>query len=132
MKDVTFESLSPNIIVDDVNKAIDYYTTIFGFTLLASVPEAGVYNWAMVQRGNVVLMFQSLKSIQEDLPSLNIKTKGSSGTFYVKVKGVEELYNAVRGKVEIAGEMRITFYNAKEFTVKDLNGYFITFAEDVN
>ena len=128
---VLFESLSPNVIVDDVNKAVEYYSQFFGFTLLASVPESGSFNWAMVQNGNVILMFQSLPSIQEDLPSLKINSKGSHGTFYIKVKGVEQLYDSVKGKVEIAGDMRVTFYNAKEFTIKDPNGYFLTFAEDV-
>jgi uncharacterized glyoxalase superfamily protein PhnB len=131
MKNILFESLAPNVIVDDVNRAVEYYTTIFGFTLLASVPETGKFNWAMVQHGSVILMFQSLKSLQEDLPTLNIKTKGSLGTFYIKVKNVDQLYESVKGKVEIAADMRISFYNAKEFTVKDLNGYFLTFAEDV-
>lgn len=129
--ETVFESLSPNVIVDDVNNAVDYYTTHLGFRLQASVPETGTFNWAMVQRDGVVMMFQSLESLQEDLPGLNINAKGSLGTFFIKVKGIEDLYNAVKGKVGIADDMRTTFYGMKEFTVRDLNGYFLTFAEEV-
>jgi len=128
---IEFESLSPNVIVDDVNKAVDYYTTLLQFSLLASVPESGTFNWAMVQKENVVFMFQSLPSIQEDMPSLKISSKGSIGTFYIKVKGIDELYHSIKDKVEIAVDMRVTFYNAKEFVIKDLNGYFLAFAQDI-
>ena len=128
---IKFESLSPNVIVDDVNKAVDYYTTLLGFSLIVSKPESGVFDWAMVQKENVVFMFQSLPSIQEDMPSLKINSKGSLGTFYINVKGIDELYHSIKGKVEIVVDMRVTFYNAKEFVVKDLNGYFLAFAQDM-
>lgn len=131
MSNTTFESLSPNVIVDHVNKAVEYYTTLLGFQLQASVPESGTFNWAMVQRGGVVVMFQSLESLKEDLPTLKISSKGSLGTFFIKVNGIDDLYAAVKNKVEIAADMRTTFYGMKEFTIKDLNGYFLTFAEEV-
>ena len=127
----TFESLSPNMIVDDVNLTIDYYINNFGFIAVATVPDSGKFNWGMVQAGNVTLMFQTLKSLQEDMPELKIQAKGSIGTFFIKVKGIESLYAKVKSKVEIAHDMRTTFYGMKEFTIKDVNGYFLTFAEEV-
>lgn len=130
-KSISLESLTPNIIVDDVNQAVDYYAEKLGFTLLASVPEKGTYNWAMVQRDGVSIMFQSLESIQEDMPSLKIDSKGSLGTFFIRMKGIDELYNQVKGKVEIAHDMRTTFYGMKEFVIRDPNGYFLAFAEPV-
>lgn len=130
-KSILLESLTPNIIVDDVNQAVDYYAEKLGFNLIASVPEKGTYNWAMVQRDGVSLMFQSLESIQDDMPSLKIDSKGSLGTFFIRMKGIDELYNQVKEKVEIAHTMRTTFYGMKEFVVRDLNGYFLAFAEPV-
>lgn len=130
-KSISLESLTPNIIVDDVNQAVDYYAEKLGFTLLASVPEKGTYNWAMVQRDGVSIMFQSLESIQEDMPSLKIDSKGSLGTFFIRMKGIDELYNQVKGKVEIAHDMRTTFYGMKEFVIRDPNGYFLAFAEPI-
>ena len=62
---VNLESLSPNVIVDDVNSTVEYYSSTLGFNLIASVPESGSYNWAMMMRDGVTIMFQSLKSIQE-------------------------------------------------------------------
>jgi uncharacterized glyoxalase superfamily protein PhnB len=131
MSNVKFHSLAPNVIVDDVNQAVDYYKGNLGFTLIVSVPETGQLNWAMVMRDGVTMMFQSLPSIQEDLPTLKITQKGSLGTFFIEMEGIEALYNEVSAKVKIASAMRTTFYGKKEFTIEDLNGYFITFAEEV-
>jgi uncharacterized glyoxalase superfamily protein PhnB len=124
------ESLSPNVISDSVNASVDFYTKFLGFSLVASVPETGAYNWAMVQRDGVTMMFQSLQSLKEDMPSLKLDKKGSIGTFFIKMKGIEELYESLKDKVEIALEWRVTFYGMKEFGVKDPDGYYLVFAED--
>jgi uncharacterized glyoxalase superfamily protein PhnB len=126
-----FKSLSPNLIASDVNKTVEYYTKTLGFSLIASVPETGVYNWAMVMRDGITIMFQSLPSMQEDLPQLKITSKGSLGTFYIKVIGLDTLYESLKEKTEIAVDMRTTFYGAREFAIKDLDGYYLMFAEDV-
>src|SRR5882757_8012824 len=130
-KKVNFESVSPNLVVENVNKAVDYYTKNLGFALIASVPESGSFNWAMVMREGVTMMFQSLPSIQEDMPGLKIDAKGSLGTFYIKIKEVEAYYKSLKGKADIVVDLRTTFYGAKEFAIKDPNGYFLAFAEDV-
>lgn len=126
----TLKSLTPNVIVNDVNKTLAYYTQKLGFTTLATVPEEGTFNWAMASRDGVTLMFQSLHSIQEDLPELGIKTLGALGTFFVDMSGIDDLYQSLKGTVDIISDMRVTFYGKKEFTIRDLDGYFITFAED--
>ncbi len=53
----SFESLSPNLIVSDVNRSVEFYVGLLGFTQLASVPDSGIFSWAMVQRGPVTVMF---------------------------------------------------------------------------
>jgi uncharacterized glyoxalase superfamily protein PhnB len=131
MEKPILESLTPNVIVSNVNKTVDYYSRFLGFTLIASVPETGVYNWAMVTRDGVNLMFQSLQSLHEDMPTLKIESKGSIGTFFIKLKGIEQLHTELKDQVEIASGMRVTFYGMKEFTIRDLNGYFLTFAEEI-
>lgn len=70
---------------------------------------------------NISFMFQALPSAQEDLPELKIKANENLGTFYIKVKGLDELYKALAEKVEIAVELRTTFYGVRKFAIKDLN-----------
>lgn len=125
-------SLSPNLLVGSVNRAVDFYVTNFQFKLVVSVPESGTLNWAMVERDGVTLMFQTLESMKEDMPSLNIESKGGLGTFFVKMVGIDELYREAKSKkLTIPVDMRTTFYGMKEFTIQDPDGYFVTFAEEV-
>jgi uncharacterized glyoxalase superfamily protein PhnB len=127
----TLISLSPNLISESVNASVEFYTKHLGFSLVASVPEQGTYDWAMVQRDSVSIMFQSLPSLQHDMPSLSLKSKGSPGTFFIKMKGIDDLYNSLKGKVTMPLDMRTTFYGMKEFVVTDPDGYFMCFAEEV-
>ncbi len=126
----SFESLSPNLIVSDVNRSVEFYVSLLGFTRLASVPDSGIFNWAMVQRGPVTMMFQTLASIQEDVPTLNLTAGRTAATFYIKVKGLDALRKAIQGKIPLAVELRTTFYGAREFAVKDPDGNVLMFAED--
>lgn len=127
----TLVSLTPNLAVASVNETVDYYKTYFGFSLLASVPDSGLLNWAMIMRDGVTLMFQSHESLQEDLQELNITKTGSRGTFFIEVENIREIYQQCKGQVKIISDMRTTFYGKHEFTVEDLNGFYLTFAEDV-
>src|SRR3954464_9819284 len=100
------ESLAPNLISGDVNASVDFYTKHLGFNLVVSVPESGTYGWALVQRDGIQIMFQSLKSLTEDMPSLDFSKRGSYGTLFIEMKGIKELYESLKGKVEIALEWR--------------------------
>lgn len=126
-----FESLSPNLIVGDVGRSVDFYVEKLGFELVFSVPDQRPYNWAMVQLGPVTMMFQTLPSITEDLPDLRLKAGEISGTFYIKVRNLDALLDSIKQKMALAVELRTTFYGAREFAVRDPDGNVLMFAEDV-
>ncbi len=118
-------------MVENVNRSIEFYEQHFGFSKIMSVPEEGQYNWAMIQKDEASLMLQSVESLKEDIPALKSETPGGGITFFLKMKGIDLLYDSVKNSVKIADDMRTTFYNMKEFTIQDPDGYFITFAEPV-
>ena len=41
-----------------------------------------------------------------------------------------DLYKELQDKVEIIADLEDTFYGTIEFSIIDLNGYVVTFAED--
>ncbi|MCD6556474.1 MAG: alpha/beta hydrolase [Bacteroidales bacterium] len=129
-KIIEMKSMSPNLMVHDVNKTVDYYKNFFDFQLIMSVPEKGQYEWAMMKNGNVTIMFQEKESLSEELTSLQNKPLGATMNLYFQTKNIEELYEKVKKTEKIAKELGTTFYGTEEFTMKDLNGYFLTFAED--
>ena len=127
---IHFQSLAPNLVVADVNETVNFYTSVLGFTFITSVPQEGTFHWAMVQRDQVTVMFQTRESLQEDMPALQIGSGGSPGTFFIRIEGVEEYASRLRGTVRMVHDLRTTFYGMKEITIQDLNGYYLTFAEE--
>ncbi len=128
---MALQSLTPNLMVNDVEETIEYYTDILGFTLLMTVPETGSLDWAMVKRNDVVMMFQSTKSLKKGVPRLQGEKPGGGLTFYIKVDRVTEIHEELfNNEVEIISDLDSTFYNTIEFSVVDNNGYILTFSED--
>lgn len=124
-------SLTPNLMVNDVEETVEYYTDILGFTLLMTVPETGKLDWAMVKRNDVVLMFQTKKSLASDLPRMAGEKPGGGTTFYIKVDRITEIHEELfDNEVEIISDLESTFYNTIEFSIVDVNGYVLTFSEE--
>ena len=128
---MALNSLTPNLMVNDVEETIEYYTDLLGFTLLRTVPEEGKLDWAMVKRNDVLLMFQSVKSLKNDLPRLKGEKPGGGLTFYINVDRITEIHeNFSNNEVEIISELESTFYDTIEFSIVDVNGYVLTFSEE--
>ena len=125
-----FNTLTPNLMVENVNKTVEYYQNVLGFTLLRTVPESGSFDWAMVKRNDVVLMFQSKKSLSGEMPLFKTQNPGGGLTLYVRVEGVHELYYDLNETAEIVSDLEDTFYGTTEFSITDLNGYVLTFSEE--
>lgn len=120
------DSLTPNIFVKDINETITFYEKL-GFKVVMSVPEVGDFDWVMMTCGNVSLMFQSFKSLGDELPEIP-RTNGGSLLLYIKMKNVTDFFNEISGDVNILKGLEKTFYGATEFSIVDLNGYILTFA----
>jgi uncharacterized glyoxalase superfamily protein PhnB len=126
---MNFKKLTPHLIVDDVNATVDFYHDILGFTLIASVPESGSFNFAIVHNGAVELMFQTGASVVEELPAMAGKLAGTGVALYIDVENVRALHEKLRQRVPLLAELHTTFYGATEFSITDPNGYIVTFAE---
>ncbi len=127
-----FKSITTNLLVDNVTETIEYYKNKLGFSVLKTIPEQGDFDWALVKRNDVVIMFQSRRSLSNNLAQESGKKPGSGLTLYIYVQGIREIYLALEDEVEIISSIESTFYNTIEFSILDLNGYVITFAENNN
>ena len=126
----TLKKLTPNLMVEDVNQTIDFYTSILGFEVLATVPETGKLNWAMLKRGDVEIQLQLRASLTEELPIFKDKAIGGALTLYIGVEGIEELHERLKDKVAIVQDMHTTFYGTKEFAIQDPNGFVLSFSQE--
>lgn len=122
------ESLSPNIFVNDINQTIGFYE-LLGFKIAMSVPEAGTdFVWAMMTNGSVTMMFQTFSSLADDLPEIS-RVDGGSLLLYINLKNIRAFFEEIKDKVAVLKGLETTFYGATEFSIKDNNGYVLTFAE---
>ena len=126
------KSLSPNLMMDNVNETLDFYVNVLGFSKMVTVPDTGKLDWAMVQNGSVTFMFQEKENIKTEYPQLKKFEQGGGLTFYISVAIVQGLFDDLKGKVKIAKEIHKTFYGATEFAIEDLNGYLLTFSQSAN
>lgn len=124
------ETISPNIFVKDINETIKFYKHL-GFEVVMSVPEQGNYVWAMMTCGNVNFMFQTFESLGSDLPGIS-RQDGGSLLLYIQIKEIRKFHDKIKDKVNVIKGIEKTFYGATEFSIQDLNGYILTFAETEN
>lgn len=122
------DSIAPNIFVRDINETIEYYQHL-GFNVIMKVPEEGDLVWAMMNCGNVNFMFQTFESLGDDIPEIS-RQNGASQLLYIKIKGIRSFFEKIQDKVNILKGLEKAFYGATEFSIKDNNGYVLTFAEE--
>lgn len=122
------KGITPNIFVQDIQQTIGFYEKL-GFELTMSVPDEGDTVWAMMKCGNVMFMFQTFESLENELPDISRKNGGSL-LLYIEVENVDKLFQELKDKVEIVKDLEKAFYGAMEFSIKDINNYILTFAEN--
>jgi len=122
------ESLAPNIFTNDMKATIAFYE-LLGFKTTRSVPETGDdLVWAMMVNGGVTMMFQTYESLANELPEIS-RRNGGSLLLYINLKNIHGFFDSVKDKVSVLKGLEKTFYGATEFSIKDNNGYVLTFAE---
>lgn len=125
------QTMTPNLMVKDVNKSIEFYRNVLGFELVATVPDSGTFDWAWMKHGTVELMFQTMPSLVQDLPEFKGKPIGATQTLYTKVMDAKKLHGQIKDKANVVLGLKTTFYGMEEFSIKDPDGYLITFASEV-
>ncbi|GGM77456.1 hypothetical protein GCM10010967_06330 [Dyadobacter beijingensis] len=123
------ESLVVNTFVKDIVRTIDFYKNL-GFTVTMTVPDKGEPPvWGMISNGGVTIMIQSFASMGNELPEISREKSGGTLIFYIKVKNIKSFYEDIKTKVDIFKGLEKTFYGATEFTIRDIDGFYLTFAE---
>ncbi len=134
--------LTPNMAVKDVRETVNYYVENFGFTLVMAVNddksaigdtlvEGKEYVWANVMNGNVGFMFQKEDSFVVDIGEIYSEI-GSSSTYYIEIENIDAFYESLKDKVEVVKAIDNAWYGAREFYVRDCNGYVLGFSEMQN
>lgn len=123
------ESLTPNIMVKDVNATLNYYIDCLGFKLIDTNPESGQFEWGYVMLDSVGMMFQEEKSLKTEYKEMEPLKIGGALTFYIRINDIDSYYDKLSKDINIIKPMNRTFYGTNEFAIMDLNGFILTFSE---
>lgn len=137
-----YRKLTCNMMVDDVNQTVRFYRDVFEFAFVIGVPEnsqtivtepdpARPLAFAVMQHGDVQVMFQSRASLTAALPIPADRPVGGSIVLYIEITDAKQLYEKLRGKVSVLSDLHDTFYGKREFYIKDCNAYILGFASDL-
>ena len=110
------------IHVPDVKTTVDWYVSI-GFRFHRWNEEDGEVNWALVSLDESEVMFQAGGKASD--------AWRREFDLYIHVEDVNELAGRIRDKVDVVEDVHDTFYGMQEFIVRDVNRFWITFAQPV-
>ena len=137
---MALNKLTPNLMVEDVNRTVEFYHDVLGFEFVMGVieelqeiltsyqPDRSL-DYAMMKCGNVEIMFQAEKSLAMALPVLKGMGLGGTFTLYMELDDVSDMYARVKDTVTVVKDLHTTFYGMQELYIKDCNGYILAFAE---
>ena len=127
-----YTKLTPNLVVHDVQAAIDFYTTVLGFKRAITVPDAPPYVFASVTAGDIEIFFNDQKAVAQDYPPLAKDPLGGTMTLFLECEGIEEVLRAVeKSGARIVMPLKTQFYGMREFAFMDPQGWTVTMAARV-
>jgi len=120
---------TPIFHVPDGQKAADYYKEVLGFTLAWGMDDP--LTFCKMERGNLsIFLFQT-----PDAASNTYRTALSAkfADLYVFVSDVDAIYTELKERgADCLAEPKDYDYGMRDFNVRDLNGYILTFGQEVH
>jgi uncharacterized glyoxalase superfamily protein PhnB len=111
------------IHVPDVRATANWYASI-GFTIRATHEDDGVMSWAAIRIGNGEFMLNEGGS-QSGVDRREVD-------LYVTTDSVEDAYQRLKDRVHVREPLHDTFYGTREFIIRDINGFWITFGQQLS
>ena len=114
------KSVSPMIHVPDVGATAAWYQAL-GFEVVDTNEDEGEIDWVMLTWGDTVIMFNAGgRPTNADRREVDL---------YVTTDDIDILHQRLRDRVDVVEAPHETFYGMREFTVRDPNGFWVTFGE---
>ena len=123
--EIQIRSAVPTFLVADVGSTARWYAEHLGFCTAGTFPKQEPYAYASLQRGAAEIMLLSLPGYEK--PDLSARRPEGLWDAYIRMQGVQTLYDAVRGEAFVKMPIKRQPYGDWEFEVRDPNGYVLVF-----
>lgn len=117
--------LEPLIYVSDLEQSIKFYVEALGFKVGKLYPSEKEPTYAPILIDGYKLM---LVLARTDNTKFRPKGLGGSGLqLFIQVDNVDEVYRKIKQKAVIVDDIKSRSWGDREFTIKDPDGYLISF-----
>lgn len=121
-----FHSINPCFVVPDVGATIRWYEAELGFRG-DPFPASEPYLFAILRRDEVEIFLMRIAEYSK--PDLYDRRSGGVWDAYLRISGLEDLYDRVKDRVDIKKPLHRQPYGLSEFELRDPNGYILVFSE---
>jgi uncharacterized glyoxalase superfamily protein PhnB len=128
MKPAEVKKITPILFAEEIEPCIQFWTERIGFQKTIEVPEGNKIGFVMLEKNGLELMYQSFASVDKDNAAIGAAVRKGPSFLYIEVADIDAALAAIKG-AEIVMAMRTTFYQSKEFGVKDPVGHYLIFAQ---
>ena len=109
---------------DSVEQTIHFYTSVLGFRVHQTYEHEGQLRWCGLQKDNTWLMFTA-RNAGKHPPAL-------TGELHFYTTGIDEAWERLKSLAEVVRPLTDMPYNVREFTIRDNNGYGLTFGMELH
>ena len=126
-----FLTVTPNLVVSDIGRSTAFYRDVLGLPVHMTVPDAPPFVFVWLMQGDVRIFLNDQATVGELDPHMAARPLGGSFTIYMRVVGVDALWERVSGRAKVADPISTKPYGMREFAIEDPDGYLITVAEEM-
>ena len=88
----TFQSVTPNLIVNDVAASTAFYRDVLGFAVKQTVPDAAPFVFVWLERDGVPVFVNARHAASEDYPGAADRPAGGTAALFFVVTDVDALH----------------------------------------
>lgn len=128
----TFISVTPNLLVRDIDRSMAFYRDVLGFRVKQTVPDAPPFVFVWLERDGVPVFLNDPQAVEKDVPGVASRGPGGTATLFFAIGGVDDFHAAVAPGTRVVMPLTTQFYGMREFAIEDPDGHLLTFAERVS
>lgn len=124
--------ITPVLLVEEIESCLPFWVDRLGFRKTAEVPEGGSgrLGFVILEKDGVEVMYQTRKSVSDDLGTLG-EVRAGQAFLFIEVADVDAVERAMDGVRQLIPRRR-TFYGMDEVVVREPGGSVVIFAQPVN
>jgi uncharacterized glyoxalase superfamily protein PhnB len=128
MKRAEVKKVTPILFAEEIEPCIRFWTEQMGFQKTIEVPDGEKVGFVLLEKNGIELMYHNFASVDKDNAATGAAVRKGPSFLYIEVADLDAALEATKG-AEMMMPVRTTFYQSKEFGIKDPVGHHLIFAQ---